>query len=165
MYTYLEAGAAAIGMAQLGAIFDIVGVATGGWRVSAERKLSTVGVPTDLLYATADDAEARVDIFGLAWTRATAHSARPGVTVLVGDSVWDVATARRLGWRFLGVGRGANARHLREAGAALIVPDYADLDACDTLERCQVPGEKTHGESFQEVHHARTLRPRGRAAP
>jgi phosphoglycolate phosphatase-like HAD superfamily hydrolase len=114
----------------------IVGIATGGWRVSAELKLSTVGVATDLLHATADDGEARVDIFALAWARATAHSARPGATVLIGDSVWDVATARRLGWRFLGVGRGADATQLREAGAALIVPDYAELDAGDTLERC-----------------------------
>ncbi len=116
----------------------VLGIGTGGWRVSAELKLAAAGHPTQLLYATADDAEARLDIFSLAWTRATAYSGPPHATVLVGDGVWDVVTARNLSWCFVGVGTGAGAGRLREAGAGMVVPDYADLDAYDMLQRAQV---------------------------
>ena len=108
-------------------------------RVSAELKLSTAGLPVNLLYATADDAEARVDIFALAWDRATAHSAAPRATILIGDRVWDVACARQLGWRFVGVGTGAAAARLREAGATMVVPDYAGLDVHEMLQPPEVP--------------------------
>ena len=124
------------GLRRVGAV---LGIGTGGWRVSAELKLTTAGLPTDLLYATADDAETRVEIFSLAWTRANADSSRPASTVLIGDSVWDVATARKLGWRFLGVSAGAGATRLREAGAAKVVPNYADLSALDALQSAQLP--------------------------
>jgi len=119
----------------------VLGIGTGGWRVSAELKLTTAGLPTNLLYATADDAEARVEIFSLAWTRANADSGRPAATVLIGDSVWDVATARNLGWRFLGIGGGARATRLREAGAARVVADYARLDMLNAVQSAQLPLE------------------------
>lgn len=117
----------------------VLGIGTGGWRVSAELKLGTAGLPADLLYATADDAEARVDIFSLACTRANGGSSTSATTVLIGDRTWDVATARELGWRFLGVGTGAAAAALRNAGAAIVVPDYADLDVRETIQRARVP--------------------------
>lgn len=117
----------------------LLGIGTGGWRVSAQLKLAAAGLPAELLHATADDAEARVDIFSLAWTRVTASSGRPLATVLFGDSVEDVATARQLGWRFIGVGTGLNQTRLLEAGAGIVVPDYEDRDLHDTLQRAQVP--------------------------
>lgn len=54
---------------------------------------------------------------------------QPLATLLVGDTVSDVATARTLGWRFLGVGTGAGAVQLARAGAKIIVPHFADLNA------------------------------------
>jgi phosphoglycolate phosphatase-like HAD superfamily hydrolase len=122
---------------QLCGVGVTLGIATGGWRMSAELKLATAGLPTNLLCATSDDAEARIDIFSLAWARATA--APIDTTVLVGDSVLDVATARQLGWRFLGVGTGVAAFRLRDAGATIVVPDYSDLAATDMLHRAQIP--------------------------
>lgn len=119
----------------------ILGIGTGGWRMSAELKLATAGFPTELLQATADDAEARSDIFSLAWTRATASCGRRVVPVLFGDAVWDVVTARQLGWRFVGVGSGLNEVRLHKAGASTVVPHYEDLDPHDTLQRARVPGE------------------------
>jgi phosphoglycolate phosphatase-like HAD superfamily hydrolase len=112
-----------------------VGIGTGGWRRSAELKLRAADLPTHLLYATADDAEARVDIFSLAWTRATAGTTGCRPTVLIGDSVWDLATARQFAWAFVGLAAGAAAEQLRQAGSAIVVPDYADLDAHDILHR------------------------------
>jgi phosphoglycolate phosphatase-like HAD superfamily hydrolase len=122
-------------------VAPILGIGTGGWRVSAEFKLGAAGIDPGLLYATADDAESRAEIFSLAWTRASADSERPRATILVGDSVWDVATARKLGWRFLGVGTGAAAGRLHRAGAAVVVPDYVGPDAIEAIQRAQVPDE------------------------
>lgn len=122
----------------LGRLGVLLGIATGGWRLSAELKLTAAGLGTDLLYATADDAEARTDIFSLAWSRATAHSQATS-TVLIGDGIWDVATARHLGWRFLGVGTGARALRLQRAGAATVVPDFVGLEAHDILQRARIP--------------------------
>lgn len=115
-----------------------VGIGTGGWRPSAELKLTAAGIDTSLLYATADDAETRAEIFSLARSRAADSEGRRA-TVLVGDSTWDVITAQMLGWRFLGVGAGVAAARLRKAGARLVIPDYADLDAAVAIQRARVP--------------------------
>jgi phosphoglycolate phosphatase-like HAD superfamily hydrolase len=115
-----------------------LGIGTGGWRVTAELKLMAAGLDTHLLRATADDAHARAEIFGLARSR-TAAVPGPQTTVLVGDGVWDVATACELGWRFLGVGAGASAARLHEAGAAVVIPDYSRRDAVDTIQRARIP--------------------------
>jgi phosphoglycolate phosphatase-like HAD superfamily hydrolase len=105
-----------------------IGIGTGGWRASAELKLAAAGLDTTLLHATADDAEARAEIFSLAYRRVV--GTRPFLKVLlVGDAVSDVETARHMGWGFLGVGSGADADRLRDAGARTIVADYVPLDA------------------------------------
>jgi phosphoglycolate phosphatase-like HAD superfamily hydrolase len=116
-----------------------VGIGTGGWRVSAELKLAEARLDLGLLYATADDAETRVEVFSLAYARAVPTPQAPPDTVLVGDGVWDADAARRLGWRFVGVGAGAVAARLREAGAAEVVPNYLGLNATDALHRARIP--------------------------
>jgi phosphoglycolate phosphatase-like HAD superfamily hydrolase len=103
------------------------GIGTGGWRPSAELKLTAAGLDASILHATADDHETRTAIFSLARLR-TAGTAWKGRTLLIGDSVWDVDTARRLEWGFLGVGSGAAAEALRSAGAARVIPDYQGID-------------------------------------
>ena len=117
----------------------VLGIGTGGWRASAELKLAAAQLDSRMLYATADDAETRIEIFSVARTRAIGDSGEPSATVLVGDSVWDVATARMLRWCFLGVGVGAAATRLHKAGAAVVVPDYADLDATKAIRGAQFP--------------------------
>ena len=55
--------------------------------------------------------------------------------VCIGDGVWDVHTATRLGLPCIGVGSGAGAERLAAAGAARVVPDFTDLAAIlDALE-------------------------------
>ena len=123
----------------LGRAGAIVGIGTGGWRLSAEFKLRTAGIPTELLYATADDSEVRTDIFSLAYQRARGKGVASLDTVLVGDTVRDVATARKLGWRFLGIGSGPKAAELCIAGARTVVPNYVDLEPQTLLQRAFAP--------------------------
>jgi beta-phosphoglucomutase-like phosphatase (HAD superfamily) len=116
-----------------------VGIGTGGWRPSAELKLAASGLDPALLHATADDHETRDEIFLLAWSRAMDGSARPPTTLLIGDSICDVGTARRLGWSFLGIASGEARERLQGAGAVSIVPDYAGLDALQTVYSAEPP--------------------------
>ena len=117
----------------------ILGIGTGGWRVSAEFKLKAAALPTELLYATADDSEVCSEIFALACLRAKAHAGESLETVFIGDTVRDVATARELGWRFLGIGSGAKARDLHGAGARIVVADYVDLAPQVLVQQAFVP--------------------------
>lgn len=108
-----------------------LGIGTGGWRASAELKLAAAGLDVSLLHATADDSESRTGIFTLAKSRTIgARLTTPTRTLLVGDGIWDLRTARELGWEFLGIGVGEAAEKLRRAGAGEVVADYR---AWDTL--------------------------------
>jgi len=114
--------------------------ATGGWRASALLKLRAAALPTDLLAASSSDTPDRARIFELAASRAGAGRDRPERVVLVGDGVWDVRTARELGWGFVGVAAGPRRDRLREAGAEHVVEDFTDAAALrDALGRAQVP--------------------------
>ncbi len=106
-------------------------IATGCWRLSAEMKLRAAsinyeGVPGGF----AEDGVARESIVGAAISRSQSHYGREKFDriVSVGDGVWDVNTAARLGLSFVGVGGGARAEMLREAGARHIIPDFEDAD-------------------------------------
>ncbi len=103
-----------------------VALATGGLRVSAELKLRKAGLLNpDLPLASSDDAVSRADIMSIAARRAAGkHRARFGTFTYVGDGVWDAKAARELGWRFIGIGSGAQAARLRQAGALTVLPDY-----------------------------------------
>ncbi|HEX5031479.1 MAG TPA: HAD family hydrolase [Candidatus Eisenbacteria bacterium] len=110
-----------------------VAIGTGGWRPSATLKLDTAGLPVDLLYATADEGETRVEIFS------KAHAAAGGApTLLVGDSECDAATAGELGWGFVGIGSGEKEKRLRELGAGLVVENYIGKDVRSWFDACFV---------------------------
>jgi phosphoglycolate phosphatase-like HAD superfamily hydrolase len=104
-------------------------IATGGWSRSAKLKLRAADLPTEHLLASADDSPHRTEIFRLAHARALSSLvASPTRTILVGDGTWDVKVAAELGWSFVGIGQGQREAELRAAGAAVVVPDYEDLD-------------------------------------
>ena len=42
----------------------------------------------------------------------------------VGDGGWDAKAAQQLKWGFVGIGSGARADRLRQAGAEVVIPDY-----------------------------------------
>jgi phosphoglycolate phosphatase-like HAD superfamily hydrolase len=99
-------------------------MATGGWDESARLKLRAVGIDPDKTpLATSSDAHTRIEILHLAVQRAATSHTR---IVSIGDGVWDLDAARTLGWPFIGIGTGARAERLREAGARVVIPDLRD---------------------------------------
>jgi phosphoglycolate phosphatase-like HAD superfamily hydrolase len=108
-----------------------VGLATGGWLESARLKLRNAGLgERELPLASASDAYSRAAIMALAAERVAALWGVSGFKsiVYVGDAVWDVRAARRLGWHFVGIGSGERAACLRSEGAHCVIADYCDQD-------------------------------------
>jgi phosphoglycolate phosphatase-like HAD superfamily hydrolase len=118
-------------------------IATGCWQPSAEMKLRAAninyhGVPGGF----AEDGVARESIVGAAISRSRNHYQRENFDriVSVGDGVWDVRTAARLGLAFIGVASGARAEKLREAGAKHVIPDFEDAGRFfECLEEAEAP--------------------------
>lgn len=106
-------------------------IATGGWRTTACLKMDAAGVPHDEIPAAhADDAHPRESIVSMAAARAAAAGDRTfDRLVYVGDGIWDVRAARRLGIGFVGIGEGDRADQLRAEGASVVLSDFADTDA------------------------------------
>jgi phosphoglycolate phosphatase-like HAD superfamily hydrolase len=107
-----------------------IALATGGLRLSAELKLRRAGLPFTLLpMASSTDAVSREDILRIVAGRAAEKHARQFTSfTYVGDGVWDVRTARELGWRFIGIGSGQRAEQLRAAGASTVIPHYRPVE-------------------------------------
>ncbi len=103
-------------------------IATGGWRASALLKLDRGRLDIAATAAAfADDALAREAIILHAAARAApGPSAR---VVYIGDGLWDLRAARRLGIGFVGIASGERAAALRAAGAAVVLADFSDLAA------------------------------------
>jgi phosphoglycolate phosphatase-like HAD superfamily hydrolase len=119
-----------------------VAIATGGWSPSARLKLAAAGLDDPrLVLACSSDAVTRTEILELAHGRARERVGADFQRVVsVGDAAWDVRTAAELRWPFVGIGRGARARALREAGAAIVLPDFTDRAAVyAALDAATVP--------------------------
>jgi phosphoglycolate phosphatase-like HAD superfamily hydrolase len=108
-----------------------VAIATGGWTPSARFKLSRSGIRWENLPAAyACDAHPREEIISRAIERAaeayhctTSEFKR---IVYVGDGVWDIRAADKLGISFLGIASGHRASQLHDAGAQVVFEDFAD---------------------------------------
>jgi phosphoglycolate phosphatase-like HAD superfamily hydrolase len=124
-----------------------VAIATGGWGVSAELKRRAAGLPTEIPIVSSDHHWTREAI-----VRAAIERLRPAAgtddgsgadderIVSVGDGVWDVRTAARLGLPFVGVADAERAQRLRTTGAHTVLPHFADLPATlDALETARRP--------------------------
>ena len=101
-----------------------VSIATGAWRISAELKLEAAGLSDPIPLFCSDGLPSREAIL-----TAAIGSAPAARVVAVGDGIWDVKAAARLGLPFVGIGDGARAQALCAAGAAVVLPDYLDLPA------------------------------------
>jgi len=111
-----------------------IAIATGGWTRSARFKLRKAGLDRDdVAAAFACDAHPREAIIAKAIERACqqcAMSPPPAKDVTyVGDGVWDLRAANRMGIGFIGIASGERARDLLEAGATTVFPDFNDPDA------------------------------------
>jgi len=118
-------------------------IATGGWERSARFKMMASQIDADGMPAAfAEDGPARETIVEAAIIRACAAYATSTFEkiVLVGDAIWDVRTARRLGLRFVGVGSGDRATALRSAGAGAVIENFLNYEYCmECFESAAIP--------------------------
>lgn len=107
-----------------------VALATGGWRDTALFKISCSGLNIDGLPAAfGEDGPSRQGIVRAAIDRARGEGADFARIVCIGDAVWDVRTARSLGYPCIGVATGKRAARLAAEGASHVVADFRDLEA------------------------------------
>ncbi|MEV8061476.1 haloacid dehalogenase-like hydrolase [Streptomyces antimycoticus] len=111
-------------------------VLTGNMRILAELKLGVFGLGEHLdldAGAYGDDAEERVALLPCAWKRAQLHYRRDfsaTETVIVGDTLMDIATAKAGDARVVAVATGSvSADELHRGGADIVLPDLADTQA------------------------------------
>jgi|SRR5882672_875556 len=120
-----------------------VALATGGWRLSAEFKIRHAGLPAGgLPSAFAEDGPSREAIVQAAVERASQRYRQPKFEriVSVGDSLWDVRTARNLELPFLGIAGEPGAGVLRANGASHVLEDYLDTAKClQFLDGARIP--------------------------
>jgi phosphoglycolate phosphatase-like HAD superfamily hydrolase len=100
-----------------------VAIATGCWRETAHFKIDVAGLDiSDVPFACSSDRRNRADIIALAAERAGIPMEQ---AVYVGDGVWDLKAARKLGIPFIGVGKRTD--RLREAGANHVLDNWEKL--------------------------------------
>jgi len=106
-------------------------IATGGWADSARLKLRQAAIEIDSIpFASSDDSPSREHILRTACERAVAKCGGSFDSVTyVGDAPWDVAAARLLGFRFIGISCEGDEEQLRLAGATVVFRDLRNRDA------------------------------------
>jgi phosphoglycolate phosphatase-like HAD superfamily hydrolase len=111
-------------------------VLTGNLHALAVLKVTVFGLADHLdlrIGAFGGDAIERTELPAHAWARAERHLGHRfggGDTVVIGDTLLDVATGRAVGAHVVGVATGrVEAADLRAAGAAVVLPDLTDTRA------------------------------------
>jgi phosphoglycolate phosphatase-like HAD superfamily hydrolase len=108
-----------------------IAIATGSWRESALLKLKAARIDVDDVPAAyAEDGLSREEILESAVSQSIEQY---GVSsfekiVSIGDGLWDLRTAHRLGFSFLGIGSGPSAVTLQRAGAKHVAEDFTDYE-------------------------------------
>ena len=122
-----------------------IAIATGCWRESAMLKLRAAKIDIDgIPGAFAEDGLSREEILQSAVSQSLVQHRVSSFakTVSVGDGLWDVRTARRLRFGFLGIGCGESAALLNRAGAKHVIEDFTDYhQVISILNRAEIPGE------------------------
>jgi phosphoglycolate phosphatase-like HAD superfamily hydrolase len=120
-----------------------VAIATGCWRESALLKLKAANIDSEGIPAAyAEDGLSREDILKAAVSRSLARHGLSSFEriVSIGDGLWDVRTAGRLDFAFLGIGADERATRLRQAGASHVIEDFSDYDRLlNSLMEAEIP--------------------------
>ena len=106
----------------------LLAFATGSLRSGAMHKLEVAGVDGEReVLVTASEFETREQIVGQAVELACkmAGGTAPGRVLPIGDGIWDLKTAKNLGYEFLGIGFTGKGRALEELGGQV----YHDFEA------------------------------------
>jgi phosphoglycolate phosphatase-like HAD superfamily hydrolase len=108
-----------------------VAYAGGGWTAAALFKLQSANLPiNNIPYAFSDDDESREGITAIALARAKVHYHQSFQNIVyIGDGIWDIRSARKSGYAFIGIASGDQAQELSEAGATHIFADYNDTES------------------------------------
>ncbi len=124
-----------------------IAIATGCWRASALLKLSAASLDIEGAPAAyAEDGLSREEILESAVSQSLeAHGESSFEKIVsIGDGLWDVRTARRLGFAFLGIGSGQAATMLHQAGAKHVIEDFTDYDRfISVLNEAETPAEES----------------------
>lgn len=142
--SFAEIAGAAMALKRLKRESDwVVAIATGCWRESALLKLRAAKIDIDGIPAAyAEDGSSREEILQAAVSQSLEQYRQSGFEkiVSIGDGLWDVRTARRLEFTFLGVGGGEQAAKLHQAGARHVIEDFADYDRLvKLLNEAEIP--------------------------
>ncbi len=105
-----------------------VAYAGGAWTASAIFKLQSAHLPIhNIPYAFSDDDDSREGITAVALARAEKHYGQSFSNIVyIGDGVWDIRSARKSGYAFIGIASGEQAEELFAEGATHIFPNYND---------------------------------------
>ena len=124
-----------------------VAIATGSWRESALLKLRAAKINFDGIPAGfAEEGLSREEILQSAVSQALAqHQLNNFAKVVsIGDGVWDVRTASRLKFAFVGIGGGERAATLGRAGAKQVIQDFTDYGRfMSFLNQAEIPREES----------------------
>ncbi|NJM77322.1 MAG: HAD hydrolase-like protein [Acaryochloridaceae cyanobacterium RU_4_10] len=106
-----------------------IAYAGGAWNNSALLKLQSAHLPyQDIPHAFSDDALDRASIAQIARSRAEkTYGCQFDTVTYIGDGVWDVWTAQKLGFEFIGITCCSNESALLAQGAVSLLSDYTDL--------------------------------------
>lgn len=117
--------------------------ASGGWGVSSSFKLSTLGITADDHPAAFGDTH--LDRLSLVNSAIDAAKQQANVEkfdqiISIGDAIWDVQTAQKLGLAFIGVATWVKPEQLFAAGASHVIDHYDDaLQFEQYLSAAEVP--------------------------
>ena len=117
-----------------------VAIATGDWFESISFKLEAAGIQFDTVpMVTSSDFYSRADIIA----GAIAKAGRPmQEAVYIGDGLWDLRAARKLGIPFIGVGY--RKERLEAAGANYTLRDLTPVMFWQTMETIWKPNKRMH---------------------
>jgi phosphoglycolate phosphatase-like HAD superfamily hydrolase len=118
----------------------VLGLLTGNFRKCAYLKLSIVSLDKFFPFgAFGDDSINRTDLPRIAFERAESFYQVyfiPENTVIIGDSVWDIQTAKRNGIKSIAVATGkTDFETLAKAEADLLVPNLLDVEKLESFIR------------------------------
>lgn len=148
--SFTEIAGASVALSRLQREADwVVAIATGSWREPALLKLRAANIDVDGIPAAfAEDGLSREEICQSAVSQALDKHGLSEFekTVSIGDGIWDVRTARRLSFAFLGVGSGESAAALARAGARYVIENFADYNRLMRfLNEAEIPVEEGIG--------------------